>query len=340
MGRTQPGDYAISWSPPAYSVDERGKVVGDGYVPREPNNWGRWGEDDQRGTQNLIGPEQRVAAAQLVQTGKIFSLGMPIQSDAPIWPTRPAPQRLTTMSGSDALAGSPVNGAGPGFQWSDDVLTMATHGSTHWDGLAHAMSGDSLYNGFWAGNVTAVAGARVLGIEQQRDCFVGRGVLVDLPRHQGVDACPEGQVITPAMLDDALAAQRVELRSGDILIVNTGHLAKWWTRPEEQSAMSYFLASPGIGRDAIPWLHEHGVAALAADTIGVEPLIPEDRSERINPLHVGCLVDLGLTLGEMWVLDELAADCATDGRYEFFLAAQPLHLPGGIGSPINPIALK
>ena len=339
MGRTQPGDYATSWKAPDYTVDDRGKVVG-GYTPREPNNWGRWGEDDQRGTQNLIGPKQRVAAAQLVRTGKIFALGLPLTPDAPVWPPRPAPQRLATMTGSDAVVGSPANAPAPGFQWSDDILTVATHGSTHWDGLGHAMCEDSLYNGFWAGNVTALAGCGVLGIEQQRDCFVGRGVLVDVARHQGVEACPARQVITPQMLDDALAAQGVELRSGDLLLVRTGHLARWWTRPADQTPMNYFVNSPGISRDAAPWLHEHGISALAADTIGVEPLIPEDSDERVFPLHVASLVDQGLTLGELWVLDDLAADCAADGAYEFLLAAQPLNLPGGMGSPINPIALK
>jgi hypothetical protein len=79
MGRTQPGDYSIEWTPPAYTVDQQGKVV-DGYRPREPNNWGRWGEQDQRGTQNLIGPEELVAAAQLVRTGKVFCLALPLQA--------------------------------------------------------------------------------------------------------------------------------------------------------------------------------------------------------------------------------------------------------------------
>jgi kynurenine formamidase len=339
MGRTRPADYANSWSAPGYSVDDDGKIVG-GYTPREPNNWGRWGEDDQRGTQNLIGPEERIAAAQLVKTGKIFSLALPLRHDAPVWPPRPAPQRLATMTGSDAVVGSPANAPAPGFQWSDDILTVSTHGSTHWDGLAHGMCEDSLYNGWWAGNVTAVAGSRVLGIEQQRDCFVGRGVLADVARHQGVEACPARQVITPQMLDDTLATEGVELQSGDILLVHTGHLARWWTRPKDQAPMTYFLDSPGISRDNIPWLHEHGISALACDTIGVEPLIPEDSEDRGLPLHSACLVDLGLTLGELWVLDDLAADCAADGTYEFMLAAQPLNLPGGMGSPLNPIALK
>jgi kynurenine formamidase len=339
MGRTQPGDYAAGWTAPRYTVDDDGKVI-DGYQPREPNNWGRWGAHDERGTQNLIGPEQRIAAAQLVKTGKVFSLALPMQADAPAWPPRPAPQRLAQMTGADAIAGSPANQASPGFQWSEDMLTVATHGSTHWDGLGHVMSEDSLYNGFWAGNVTAAGGCRVLGIDRQRESFVGRGVLVDAARGQGLDVCPTGQVITPAMLDAYLDAQGTQLHAGDILLVRTGYLGRWWTRPEGQPPMDYFVASPGISREAIGWLHERDVSALATDTIAVEPLSAEDPEDRVFPLHVGCIVDLGLTLGELWVLDELAADCAQDGAYEFLLSAPPLHLPGGMGSPLNPIALK
>ena len=126
----------------------------------------------------------------------------------------------------------------------------------------------------------------MLGIERQRDCFVGRGVLVDVARHQGVDACPPRQLITPQMLDDALAAEGVKVSSGDMLLVRTGHLGRWWTRPADQTPMAYFLDSPGISRDNIPWLHEHGISALACDTIGVESLIPEDPDERGLPLHV------------------------------------------------------
>ncbi len=198
------------------------------------------------------------------------------------------------------------------------------------------MFGDTLYDGFRAGNVTTLAGCSALGIEHQRECFVGRGVLVDAARPQGVEVCPVGQVITPEMMDAALEGEGVQLHAGDILLVRTGYLTRWWTRPVEQSPKAYFVDSPGISRDAIPSLHEYGVSALATDTVAVEVMRPEDRNECSLPLHVGCLVDLGLTLGELWVLDELAAD----GTYEFPLAAQPLHLPGGMGSPLNPIALK
>lgn len=70
MGRSSDGgDYGTAWSPPTYTVDDAGKVQG-GYEPTGPYNWGRWGGEDQRGAQNLIGPEQIVAAAGLVQRGR------------------------------------------------------------------------------------------------------------------------------------------------------------------------------------------------------------------------------------------------------------------------------
>jgi kynurenine formamidase len=339
MGRSAPGEYGNEWTPPTYAVDQDGKVVG-GYKPPEPNNWGRWGDDDQRGTQNLIGPEQRVAAAGLVKTGKVFSLALPIDETAPRLASRPPPLRLSLMTGSDALAGSPYNEAAPGFQWSDDMLQMPTQGSTQWDALGHVMWQDSMYNRWWGGNTTALGGGRVLGIETQRESFVGRGVLLDPARAQGLDMCPDAQAIGPELLDATLESQGIELRSGDILLVRTGYLAKWWTLGPGDDTGAYFGASPGLSRDAVPWLHEHEVSALAFDNIGVEVLVPEDPEERVLPVHVGCLVDLGLPLGELWDLEELAADCAADGVYEFLLVAPPLNLPGAMGSPLNPIALK
>jgi kynurenine formamidase len=339
MGRTGPGGYSNGWTPPSYTVDDRGKVV-DGYRPREPNNWGRWGDEDQRGTQNMIGPAERVAAAGLVRTGKVFSLALPIDQTAPSFSTRPKPLRLPLMTGSDAVVGSPYNEAAPGFQWNDDMLQMPTQGSTQWDAFGHVMWQDSMYNGYWAGNVTALGGGKVLGIEHHRESFVGRGVLVDPARHQGLDICPDGQVIGPELLDASLESQGTELRRGDILLVRTGYLAKWWTLGPDDSPDAYFLGSPGVGRDAVDWLHRHEVSALATDTIGVEPLVPEDPEDRVLPVHVACLVDLGLPLGELWDLERLAADCAEDGVYEFLLVAPPLFLPGGMGSPLNPVAMK
>ncbi len=339
MGRDDYARYARHWAAPDYAVDENGKVVG-GYVPEGPNNWGRWGDDDQLGTQNLIGPHQRIRAASMVRSGKVFSLALPIDASGPRFHTRPAPLHWFLMSGSDQVVGSPYSEADPDFQWNDDMFQMPLQGSTQWDGFGHVMYRDTLYNGYWAGNVTAYGGASVLGIENHRESFVGRAVLLDLARSQQQDPLGTATVIDSAMLERCVERQGCSVEPGDIVLIRTGYLARWDPSfgPDQQE--QYFGGSPGLGVDALDWCDRNDISAVAADTIGVEVLVPEDPEARRYPVHCGALVDRGLPLGEFWVLDELAADCADDGRYEFMLVAPPLNIPGAVGSPINPIAIK
>jgi kynurenine formamidase len=339
MGRDDFGTYGAAWTPPGYRVDEAGKTVG-GYRPQGVSNWGRWGNDDRRGTANLITPEALVRAAGLVRRGATFSLALPIDATAPRWPERAAPKHYFMMSGSDAVAGSPWNAGVPGFVWNDDALDMPLQGSTQWDGLAHVVVQDTMYNGFWAGNVTALTGATALGIEHQRRSFVGRGVLLDVARHRGVDSLEPGTAIPAAELAASAADQGVELEPGDMLLVRTGYLQRWWGLESLDARAEYFMAVPGLARDCLEWLHERDVAAVAADNVSIEVIPHENLDEPPHPLHRHALPDLGLTFGELWDLDELAADCAQDGAYAFLLAAQPLRVTGGVGSPLNPIAIK
>jgi kynurenine formamidase len=87
------------------------------------------------------------------------------------------------------------------------------------------------------------------------------------------------------------------------------------------------------------WLHEREVAAVASDNWGVEVMPPNDATYYM-PLHCVLIRDMGMTLGELFNLEELATDCAADGRWEMFLCATPLKVLGGVGSPITPVALK
>lgn len=91
---------------------------------------------------------------------------------------------------------------------------------------------------------------------------------------------------------------------------------------------------------SIPWLHEKQVAAIALDNIAAEVSPHEEPEGRMFPFHIQAIRNLGLMLGELWGLEELAADCAQDGVYEFFLAAPPLKITNGVGSPVNPVAIK
>jgi kynurenine formamidase len=310
-----------AWAPPAYRVDERGKVVGA--EPGQPNNWGRWGDDDQLGTANLLTAERVARAAALARTGKRFTLGVPIGT-GPFSGYRSPPLHLFSITAGDGvLQGAPLNA-------SDDVVVMALQASTQVDGLAHVGGGDVLYNGYWAGLVTASSGARRLGIHHvAAQSIVGRAVLLDVAGHTGSRLEP-GFAIGADLLDATAAAQGVGIEPGDVVLVHTGHLA----------AMAEGRGpEPGLSYDTIGWLHRHDVAMVAVDNVAVE-VSPAEPGHRWLDFHVAALRDLGLLLGELFELDQLAADCAADGVYEGLLVASPLPVAYGVGSPLNPVFVK
>jgi len=143
-------------------------------------------------------------------------------------------------------------------------------------------------------------------------------------------------VITPADLEAAERAQGVRVESGDVLLVRTGHITAFTV---DRDRFAYMREVPGLGTACVEWLHAREVAAVASDTNMVEVFPPED-PQLILPLHMLCIRDMGLTLGEMFDLEALAADCARDGAWTFLFTAPPLPVTGGVGSPINPLAVK
>lgn len=300
------------------------------------SNWGRWGPEDELGTLNLITPEKRLEAAACVRTGAAISLALELRSDLPQPPGsgRLNPQHVMTETGSDAAVRNLVSG------YSDDVLVMSIHAATHWDALSHVFHRGFMYNGRSCAEVTS-AGARVNHVVPFADRLVTRGVLVDIARLHGVDSLAPDHEVTVADLESALAAQRVDLASGDALVVRTGHLGRiaaasdWSSFTEVGGKLP---VEPGIGADCLPWLQEAGLAAVACDNWAVEHL--HAGSGGRLPVHEVGIVHMGLVLGEIFQLDALAAACAADGRYDFLLAAAPLPVRGGVGGPVNPVAIR
>ncbi len=335
MGRTAEGTFTDqTWAPPVFSVDENGKIIGL-TNDNVPNNWGRWGDQDQRGTANFITPDVVSAAAGLIRSGKSISLAVPLDSTGPVHPTRPNVVHFFGYSGADWTVGTELGRVAPGFQGADDYIFMPLQGSTQWDGLAHIFSSDAMYNGFWMGNVEGVAGAKKCAISNLKDSLTSRGVLLDLPKYLGVERCEPGVPITAAQLDGCAQAQGVEVRTGDILTIRTGHVP-WFYSLTDKSEF-WGAGAPGLGADTVAWIHEKEIAALAVDNVAVEVEPAEEGG--VYPLHARLIRDLGLTLGEIWWLEELAAECAREGRYEFFLTASPLNITGGAGTPVNPTAI-
>ncbi|HEY0507302.1 MAG TPA: cyclase family protein [Blastococcus sp.] len=325
-------------SSPADDVPFDGDDVIRDYIDRF-SNWGRWGEDDQLGALNHVGPEQVTAAAALVRQGKVISMGLPLDLNGPqSGGFRANPLNMMTATGTDYLAGKqdPLPGGfGPskGFGFSDDVLVTPNQAGSQWDGLAHIFWKGKMYNGFTAAHVSSKGAARC-GIEQMKSKFVMRGVLLDVARFRGVDCLDPGYAITADDLDATAAAQNVEIRSGDALIVRTG-----MTETHRDNWGEYNGGpAPGLSLHTAPWLHEHDIAAIASDTWGCE--VRPNEIDLFQPLHIVALVHMGIPLGEIWDLQAIGEDCAGDGVYEFLLSAAPLPVTGAAGSPMNAIAIK
>jgi kynurenine formamidase len=322
------------WTPPKYTVDTSGKVVGA--QPGTPNNWGRFGDDDQIGTANLFTPERVAAAARLVRSGKRFSLGLPIGRPTP-GSYRAEPLHTYRFAAGDGVLGGGLGGEQ--FQTSDDYIVMALQASTQVDGFGHVGGDHTLYNGYWAGLVTAAAGARRLGMHKlAAQGIVGRAVVLDLARHHGVDRLDGGFGIGGDELEAVANAQGVTVGAGDIVLLRTGQIG-WKLRQRAGTPEATTRDEPGISVRAIPWLADHDVAMIALDTAACEVVPPEPDIPFLT-FHVGALRDLGLLIGELLDLDDLAADCAADGVWEALFIASPLPIVGASGSPINPIVIK
>jgi kynurenine formamidase len=292
-------------------------------------NWGKWGDDDERGTINYITPDKLVAAGQLIKSGKVFDLGIPFDEHGPQpGGGRINPVHLMSQTGDTQIFPG-------GFKYADDYIFMPLQGATQWDSLAHVYYDDQLYNGFPAKDVTVV-GASHNAIDKIGKGVAGRGVLLDLARIRDVDWMEAGTVIEPAELEAAEKAHGVTVGSGDILLFRTG-----WRRffLDRKSPTEFMAGEPGLGQNCCEWLHEREVAAVLSDNWAIEVLPGEDPNSILN-VHCVLIRDMGMTLGEILDLEELAADCAADGVYEFFFCAPPLKVTRGVGSPINPLAIK
>jgi kynurenine formamidase len=306
------------------------------------SNWGRWGPDDQLGTLNHVRPADVAAAAGLVRTGRIFSLAIPLDEQGPQTGGfgRFNPIHLMIRDGNAAATGTVVRdfygGRDRWIRGTDDLLILPLQSGTQWDALSHIVFENRIYNGYDA-TVVGSKGALRNDIANARDRVVGRGVLLDLPRAQGRPWLDPGEPVHADQLEACARAEGVTLGRGDILLVRTGQLAQ--CRAAGSWGAYAGGPAPGLALDTAEWIHDRALAAVASDTWGVE-VQPNETPDVFQPLHIVLIVSMGLLLGEIFDLEALADDCATDGRYEFLVAAAPLPITGGVGSPVNPIAVK
>ncbi len=299
-------------------------------------NWGRWGKDDHIGTLNHVTPEDIVAAAKLVKTGKAFALGIPLDRTGPqtgLFGGRFNPIHQMLATGTDAIAGQQDWNK---IRYADDTLMLCVQGATHWDALGHIFYEDKAYNGHDAKLIDA-RGLSVLGIEHSKNKMMGRGVLLDIARHRKVKWMKDGESISNDELDACAKAQGVEIKKGDFVLIRTGQME----RCHEEGEWGGYAGgdAPGVKFENCYWCHEKEIAAICTDTWGVE-VRPNETTEANQPWHWVVIPAMGLTMGEIFKLDELARACAGDRVYEFMFVAPALPITGAVGSPVNPIAIR
>ena len=300
--------------------------------------WGLFGDDDELGCLNLLTPDRVLEAARLVRKGLVFPLNLPIDQPNPPMFGRGTPLHHLLEEGG-------------GVARDDYLDNFWPQASSQWDGLRHIRHPrDGFYNGVKDEQISLEEGSK-LGMENfARRGIVGRGVLLDVERYlqqQGMPLDPRSStVIRPGALEACARAQDVDVRPGDILIVRTGWL-RWYledaTTEQRQAmggdAMAGALQAPGIGpaEEMAAYLWDLHIAAVAGDNPSVEPWPP---TAETGFLHFRLIPHLGMPMGELWYLEDLATDCAEDGVYEFMFTSAPLNVPGGVGSPPNALAIK
>jgi kynurenine formamidase len=296
------------------------------------SNWGRWGPDDQLGCLNLIGPHKRQQAAALVRDGVPVSCARPITTDMTSDVTHQV-QRFMVDSGE----GRDTDPEERRFtrRGAAEFIGMVFHGQTitHIDALSHYSYGGLMYNGVPAGVVTSREGAQSHAIDLTAQGLVTRGVLLDIPKVRGVDWLPPDAPVMPEDLDAAERDHGLTVESGDILLVRTGN----YRRRIQEGPIPGTEPSVACHVACAPWFKERDIAMLGTDTSN--DIRPNQYGNIVSPLHIACLVYLGVWLIDNANLEEVAEVADRHNRYEFMLSIGALRLRNVTGSPVNPIAI-
>jgi kynurenine formamidase len=298
--------------------------------------WGKWGDDDEIGSLNLVSAKHILNAARCVTKGKVFSLSIPMDQHGPLvgrWP-RFNPSHVMFRDGGD-VAAAMKDGERSYFS-TDDAVYMPLQCATQWDGLSHPFFDGKMYNGAGPECVTSYGAARN-SITQVKDRMVGRGVLLDIPRMSGREWLARSEAIEYNDLEECCEQQGIDIGEGDFVLIRTGRLAEARAQGEWDGYAGG--AAPGLGVSVAEFLCPRGVAAVVTDCFTIE-VRPSQTPGLRCPLHVILTISAGIHIGEEWDLEELADDCARDGQYEFMLVAPPLTITGAVGSPVNPQAVK
>ncbi|SEF15480.1 Kynurenine formamidase [Rhizobiales bacterium GAS191] len=251
------------------------------------------------------------------------SLGMPItEGGGPIAPLRTPTQHFMKRTGGDYAIGARAEVAGFGF--SDDVLLLSTHGTTHVDALCHVFCGGQMFGGILATEVSSF-GAKQLGVETIPP-IATRAIVVDAVP-EGRDWLSRGEAITASQLDTLIGKAALACEPGDALLVRTGSLRAY--RAGELHDRSW----PGLGADCVDWVKEKKISIIGADNMAVE-VVPSGVPDAALPLHMRLLQGEGVLFVEL-----LDLEVAAGRTFAAMLTLNPLKIVGGTASPVAPMLL-
>lgn len=332
------------------------------------STWGDFGDDDQLGRVNLINARKVLQGVAEVRTGQTYCLSLPLNLPGGnvlnprrfpprISPTlrRGVPNWIYEVHRELDQATDVVN---------DDKVLLWLQYSTQWDSFSHVGSlfdanADGInepvfYNGYRAEKAFSLrapdadnaqdlpweSAALALDVAQlARHGMQGRGVLVNVRDRLGDGRTIVGYDLLLSLIDE----QKVEVEAGDMLCIYTGfsdRIMQWAGNPDPKLIHQLCAALDGRDERLLQWIADSQISALIGDNYAVEHL---DGSKppgpcALLPLHEHCLFKLGVPLGEIWYLHELAEALKSQQRSRFLLTAPPLRLPGAVGSPATPIA--
>jgi len=307
------------WISAAIAAVSAGAVAQTSWYP------GKWGASDEIGAANYLTPASALAAARLVKTGKVYSLGITVNTTTPAFPPRTCSIYIVQPGQVGAATGlGPTN-----TTYNDDILNCWTGIGTQLDGLGHIGVGDRYYNGNKWAEFADMTGLKKLGVEKIPP-MVARGVLLDMAGFLGVDVVKEGTPFNRAEIDGAAKKQGIEIRQGDVVIFHTG-----WLSLIEKDPKRFGSVEPGLGREGARYLVSKGVVAVGADTWGLEA-IPFEQGAGVFEVH-----QILLPMSGTYILENVnTAELAKDKAWEFMFVLGQNKYQGAVQSMINPVAIR
>ena len=288
---------------------------------KELSNWGRWGKTDQIGTVNLITPAKRKAAAALVTEGVSVSLARDAET-------------VKTADNPDPFGHTfTYTGAKPAGQFVLDTYSVSYHGQahSHMDALCHMFFDGKFYNGY-SKDVVTDKGASELAITNFKNGLFSRGILVDIPKLKHLPYLEPETAIYPEDLDAFEKMANVHITSGDIVLIYTGR----WARRAAKGPWDAGAHAAGLHASTAKWFKQRDIAIIGSD-LGTD-VMPSQVPGVSQPMHQLFLIAMGTPIFDNLDLEALSKASAARNRYAFLLTAAPLAVPGGTGSPFNPIA--